>query len=111
MKDARTRAITILSGPSSVRPDDQLSGDASPRVIVLRTDVHDRSAAEDLRAALDDRLMPDHPWNFDLEDRDRILRVEAPGSMTLPIARLLNAHGHACEPLDDPAFSAGGSSN
>jgi len=44
-------------------------------------------------------LFPDNKVNFDLEDCDKILRVEGAHVCTDSIIMLLNANGHKCEVL------------
>lgn len=46
-------------------------------VEVFKTNVRKRSAASELIRVLQ-QLHPDHRINFDLADRDKILRVESP---------------------------------
>jgi hypothetical protein len=38
--------------------------------------------------------------NFDLEDCDKILRIDSPGFSADDIIRLLQEYGHRCEILD-----------
>ncbi|RYY25799.1 MAG: hypothetical protein EOO04_11435 [Chitinophagaceae bacterium] len=40
-------------------------------------------------------------WNFDLEDRDNILRIVASDISPVYIERLLSAAGVSCRELDD----------
>ncbi|MCB9179280.1 MAG: hypothetical protein H6590_07650 [Flavobacteriales bacterium] len=72
----------------------------SPKVLVFRTDLRDPQQIERLKPALDGLLLPDHPWNFDLEDRDRILRVEAPEDLLPDIVQLLADRAHQCVALE-----------
>jgi hypothetical protein len=39
-------------------------------------------------------------WNFDLEDRDHVLRVDAEGMLRERIMALLTGLGFSCEELD-----------
>ena len=44
---------------------------------------------------------PDNKINFDLEDCDKILRVEGENISSKKIMELLNEEGHFCEILDE----------
>ena len=69
---------------------------------VYRTTVTSRPAAEVLLGQLC-RLFPDWCISFDLEDCDRVLRVESTGNPapTDFIGGLLRQSGYWCEPLPD----------
>ena len=43
---------------------------------------------------------PENQINFDLEDCDKILRVEGNNILSKKIIEILNAEGHICEILD-----------
>ena len=43
---------------------------------------------------------PDNKINFDLEDCDKILRVEGKNIISEKIMEILNKEGHSCEILD-----------
>ena len=69
---------------------------------VYRTTVTSRLAAEGLLGQLR-RIFPGWCISFDLEDCDRVLRVETTGE-PIPvdfIAGLLQHSGYGCEPLPD----------
>ncbi len=69
---------------------------------VYRTSVTSRQAADRLLGQLR-RFFPGWCISFDLEDCDRVLRVETTGE-PIPgdfIAGLLHHSGYACEPLPD----------
>jgi hypothetical protein len=71
-------------------------------VEVYRTNVTSRSAADWLLGQLY-RYFPGWCISFDLEDCDRVLRVESPG-VAIPtdfIAALLQENGYGCEPLPE----------
>lgn len=40
-------------------------------------------------------------WNFDLEDCDKILRVDAPKELSTAVIELLLEKGYDCEELSD----------
>jgi hypothetical protein len=67
-------------------------------VEVFKTDVHEQKQVA-LLNALSARF-PMLKINFDLEDCDRILRVEGADISTDKIMGLLHIHGHMCEVLE-----------
>ncbi len=67
-------------------------------VEVFRTDVCEEMRATELIELLQKHL-PGSRINFDLEDRDRVLRVEGEYVEPDPVSRLLQRHGHTCEVL------------
>jgi hypothetical protein len=70
-----------------------------PQVLVFRTSVLNAHDVERLQPMLDD-LVPQGRWNFDLEDRDHILRVETVGFVRERVIVLLNGLGFACDELE-----------
>ena len=70
------------------------------RVLVFKTSVESFEEVQKLHPALE-RLTGTEPWNFDLEDCDRILRVESPQIGSGKIIEALSAHGFYCEELSD----------
>jgi hypothetical protein len=46
-----------------------------------------------------DTILLNAKWNFDLEDIDKILRVESGENIVLSIIDLLSAHHFSCEEL------------
>ena len=67
-------------------------------VEVFKTNVDEFASSEILiRKVLDH--FPDSRVNFDMEDCDKILRVEATKVIPERIIEILNAHGYACEVL------------
>jgi hypothetical protein len=68
-------------------------------VEVFKTNVHRKNDAIRLLAV----LLEEFPWykiNFDLEDCDKILRVEGERLSSEKIIRILNATGHECHVID-----------
>ncbi|WP_221284440.1 hypothetical protein [Mucilaginibacter sp. SP1R1] len=65
---------------------------------VFKTDVQDIKQSAPLIQKLIEHI-PDCHINFDLEDCDRILRVEGEQFCTDSIVKLLNNYGHQCEVL------------
>ncbi|MDX5348094.1 MAG: hypothetical protein LPK19_12715 [Hymenobacteraceae bacterium] len=68
-------------------------------VEVFKTDVQRQPEAEKLVAALQ-QLLPGSKINFDLEDCDKILRVEADDVRAEKIAEVVQAKGYWCEVLE-----------
>lgn len=68
-------------------------------VLVFKTTVDTQGKARKLKPYLDELLMP-VKWNFDLSDRDRILRVEGPEHMSNPVIHTLRTHGFDCIELE-----------
>ena len=67
---------------------------------VFRTNVQDTGQSGDLLKKLESDL-PGGRLNFDLEDRDRILRVECEDFSAQTVIQLLNENGYWCEVLED----------
>ena len=68
-------------------------------VEVFKTDVYE----EERSLAIVQTLLqyfPDNKINFDLEDCDKILRIEGENILSERIKELLNEAGHRCEVLD-----------
>ena len=68
-------------------------------VEVFKTDVYE----EERSLAIVQTLLqyfPDKKINFDLEDCDKILRIEGENILSERIKELLNEAGHRCEVLD-----------
>jgi hypothetical protein len=47
-----------------------------------------------------DKILPNAKWNFDLEDIDKILRIDSEENVVLKIIDLLNTHNYSCEELE-----------
>ncbi|MDR3711225.1 MAG: hypothetical protein P4L51_00295 [Puia sp.] len=71
-------------------------------VQVFRTDVPDQDAAADIVLVLKE-CYAHCSINFDMDDCDRILRIESPYESVEDIAvqSLLAGYGYHCEPLQD----------
>jgi hypothetical protein len=68
-------------------------------VEVFETDVQQVYQANVLLNELRKRF-PDTKMNFDLDDCDRILRIEAGSSIAGQVRHLLNEKGYRCRPLE-----------
>ncbi|MCE3227726.1 MAG: hypothetical protein K0S32_2277 [Bacteroidetes bacterium] len=69
------------------------------QVEVFRTNVVEKWQAERIACKLIEKF-PDHSIHFDLEDREKILRVEAKGINQEKIISVLADSGFSCEVLD-----------
>ncbi|MBS1637457.1 MAG: hypothetical protein JST26_16195 [Bacteroidetes bacterium] len=67
-------------------------------VLVFKTSVQHKKQVKQLKPLLDHSLKP-AVWNFDLEDCDKIFRVEASSNISHDVIRLLNKEGFSCEEL------------
>lgn len=68
-------------------------------VEVFKTNVHQAEESEMIIQKLAE-YFPDNKINFDLEDCDKILRVEGTNIFTGKIMELLNSEGYSCEILE-----------
>jgi hypothetical protein len=80
-----------------MQPDAVLLNEAN--VLVFRTSVQSARDVERLQPMLDDLVLQGR-WNFDLEDRDHILRVETVGFVRERVIVLLNGLGFVCDELE-----------
>lgn len=69
-------------------------------IFVFKTSVKTKKQIKTIKPSLDQLLLPNAKWNFDLEDRDKILRVEAEEDIVLKVRNLLSIHNFHCEELD-----------
>ncbi|GAO41051.1 hypothetical protein [Flavihumibacter petaseus] len=68
-------------------------------VEVFKTNVQENFNAEYLLHHLRQKF-PECRINFDLDDCDRILRLEGPSVCSVTVAELLGIHGFTCAILD-----------
>ena len=47
-----------------------------------------------------DKVLPKAKWNFDLDDCDKILRIDSEENIVFKIIDLLNIHKFYCEELE-----------
>lgn len=67
-------------------------------VYIFKTSVTTKVAIKKLTSTLD-KLHFIIRWNFDLQDCDKILRIEANEIDTEIVCKLLRAHGYSCVEL------------
>ncbi len=70
-------------------------------VSVFRTSVSNEAEVSKLKPLLDSLLSNGERWNFDLEDRENILRVAGAHCDPKPVIKLLQSTGYQCEELED----------
>lgn len=68
-------------------------------ISVFRTSVLTWEDINQLRPHLD--KLPQNKWNFDLEDCDKILRIDSESEISEVIVKLLEEKGYYCEELTD----------
>ncbi len=68
-------------------------------VLVFKTSVAQKKDVSTLRPMLDGLINTYGRWNFDLEDCDNILRVEARKIAPHAVVRALTGRGFLCEEL------------
>jgi len=68
-------------------------------IYVFKTSVSTRKNAEKLRPYLD-KLLKNAKWNFDLDDCDKILRVDTTENITTTLPSLLHGLDFICQELD-----------
>ncbi|CAN5406041.1 hypothetical protein BH23BAC1_BH23BAC1_29620 [soil metagenome] len=70
-------------------------------VLVFKTSVTRQEDILNLQPVLNKNLKVNESWNFDLEDCDKILRVETRTTQADTILAALNSNGFLCEELED----------
>ncbi len=68
-------------------------------VYIFKTDVKSKKAVKKLSDSLDCLTHNLGRWNFDLEDCDKILRIESEYNISKQTIALLNSCGHHCDEL------------
>ena len=67
-------------------------------ITVFKTSVKTKIQVKVLKPHID-KILPKGKWNFDLEDCDRILRIDSEKDIVLSLKDLLENHNHHCEEL------------
>ncbi|WP_161889497.1 hypothetical protein [Pontibacter russatus] len=70
-------------------------------VLVFKTSVTTNRSVSKVRPLLDRLMDESEKWNFDLEDCDHILRVEAVSVQPAAIIKNMRRAGFACVELED----------
>jgi hypothetical protein len=68
-------------------------------IYVFKTVVKTKTQVKQLKPHIN-KLVPSEKWNFDLEDCDKILRIDCDENIVLKIVDLLNIHKFNCEELE-----------
>jgi hypothetical protein len=71
------------------------------QVLVFRTSVTDKKDIQLLKPALDHLVERDGKWNFDLHDRENILRVETATCKPAQVVEVLQTRAFYCEELEE----------
>ena len=69
-------------------------------ILVFKTNVRNKKHITEIANRLD-QFSDINRWNFDLQDRDRILRIEADDLSPKLIENTLKEAGYFCEELGD----------
>lgn len=70
-------------------------------ILVFKTSVINSGQSSMLEPLLNNLLNKSEKWNFDLDDCDHILRVEAPLLKAVQVIEILNMLGFDCVELED----------
>ena len=68
-------------------------------IFVFKTSVRTKTQIKKLKPHIDITL-PKAKWNFDLQDCDKILRIESEEDIVSSVTHLLKTHDHICEELE-----------
>jgi len=68
-------------------------------IYVFKISVKTKMQAKKLKPHID-KIFPKAKWNFDLDDCDKILRIDSEENIVLKITGLLNIHQFFCEELE-----------
>lgn len=68
-------------------------------IFVFKTSVKTKKEVKKLKPHIDE-ILTNEKWSFDLEDSDKILRIDSEKNIGLVIIDLLNVHNHTCEELE-----------
>lgn len=69
-------------------------------IYVFKTSVKKKKAIKELASKLE-HFIPNSKWNFDLEDCDKILRIDSQFEVRETTIKLLQDNGYKCEELLD----------
>jgi hypothetical protein len=67
-------------------------------ISIFKTNIENKSQVQQLKAELD-LISEEIIWNFDLEDCDRILRVDTKHDVSLIVIEMLVSKGFSCVEL------------
>lgn len=69
-------------------------------IYVFKTSVKTKKDIKELASKLE-HFIPNSRWNFDLEDCDKILRIDSQFEVRETTTKLLQDNGYKCEELTD----------
>ena len=67
-------------------------------IYVFKTSVKTKKQVTKIKPHID-KILPKAKWNFDLDDCDKILRIDSEENIVFKITDLLNIHRFYCEEL------------
>jgi hypothetical protein len=68
-------------------------------IYVFKTSVNTKMQVKKLKPHID-KILPQAKWNFDLNDCDKVLRIDSEENIVLKITGLLIIHQFLCEELE-----------
>jgi hypothetical protein len=68
-------------------------------IYVFKTSVKTKNQVKNLEPHIN-KVLPNEKWNFDLQDCDKILRIDSKENIVPKITDLLNVHNFYCEELE-----------
>lgn len=68
-------------------------------IYVFKTSVKNKSQVRKLKPDIN-TILPNEKWSFDLEDCDRILRIDCEVNIVSQVKDLLHIHKFYCEELE-----------
>ena len=68
-------------------------------IYVFKTSVKTKNQVKNLKPHIN-KALPNEKWNFDLQDCDKILRIDSKENIVPKITGLLNVHNFYCEELE-----------
>jgi len=68
-------------------------------IYVFKTTVKSKYQVKKLKPDIN-KILPNEKWNFDLEDCDKILRIDSDENIVLKIKDLLSIQKFQCEELE-----------
>lgn len=68
-------------------------------IYIFKTSVSTKTQVKKLKPGIN-RILPNEKWNFDLEDCDRILRIDSEENKALEVIDLLKIQNFYCEELE-----------
>lgn len=68
-------------------------------IYVFKTSVKTKLQVKNLKPQIE-KILPNEKWNFDLEDRDKILRIDSEEHIVSELINVLKVHDVNCEELE-----------